>query len=80
MKQMGNDTNDELQPEHDFSAGTRGKHHASYQTSNNVVLLDPDRPDQSLNPASIGRSDVAAHGANAGQLKSLDIRGESHPL
>ncbi|MEI6450292.1 MAG: hypothetical protein WCP98_10120 [Actinomycetes bacterium] len=56
MNQQGNDTNDELQPEYDFSAGTRGKHHASYQAATNVVLLDPDVAEFFHDSASVNQA------------------------
>ena len=56
MKKMGNDANDELQPEYGFSAGTRGKHHASYQTATNVVLLDPDVAELFHDSASVNQA------------------------
>jgi len=33
---------DEMQPEYDFSAGVRGKYADRYRKGTNVVLLDPD--------------------------------------
>ena len=33
---------DSMQPEYDFSSGTRGKHHEAYQQGTNLVLLEPD--------------------------------------
>lgn len=33
---------DEMQPEYDFSQGVRGKYYPAYQSSNNVIILDPD--------------------------------------
>ena len=32
----------EMRPEYDFSAGTRGKHYRAYQQGTNVVLLEPE--------------------------------------
>ena len=42
MNQPINESSDELQPEYDFSAAARGKHHAEFQQGTNIVLLDPD--------------------------------------
>ena len=42
MNQPINEPNDELQPEYDFSAATRGRHHDEFQQGTNIVLLDPD--------------------------------------
>src|SRR5712691_2047618 len=33
---------DEMRPEYDFSQGVRGKHYKAYQSSTNVVFLEPD--------------------------------------
>ena len=33
---------DEMEPEYDFSAGTRGKYATQFAQRTNVVLLDPD--------------------------------------
>jgi hypothetical protein len=35
----GNNLDEDMRPEYDFSGGVRGKH---YQQGTNVVLLDPD--------------------------------------
>lgn len=32
----------DLRAEYDFSAGTRGRHHAQYRQGSNLVLLDAD--------------------------------------
>ena len=35
-------SDDDLQPEHDFRGGVRGKYAAWFHDESNVVLLDPD--------------------------------------
>lgn len=36
------DSDLELRPRYDFSAGARGKYAARYQQGTNIVVLDPD--------------------------------------
>jgi len=42
MSQEPARNDDDLQPEHDFSGGVRGKHYEAYRRGTNVVFLDPD--------------------------------------
>lgn len=41
-QKVNTDADEDMLPEYDFSAGVRGKHHASYKAGPNVVFLDPD--------------------------------------
>ena len=36
------DSNDEMRPEYDFSAGVRGKYAQRFREGTNVIVLDPD--------------------------------------
>lgn len=36
------ESDDDMRPEYDFSAGVRGKHHKAYRQGHNVVFLDAD--------------------------------------
>lgn len=45
MKKVESETDDDLQPEYDFSqmqGGMRGKYVEQYRQGTNLVLLDPD--------------------------------------
>lgn len=42
MSQAKRQKTDQLREEYDFSAGVRGKHHASYRAGTNVIVLDTD--------------------------------------
>src|SRR5207247_8262783 len=42
MSRGNPDSDDDMRPEYDFSAGVRGKHHEQYKAGANVVFLDTD--------------------------------------
>ena len=44
---------DTMRPEYDFSNAVRGKYHAKYLQSTNVVVLDPDVAEGFKNSAAV---------------------------
>lgn len=46
----------EMQPEYDFSGGTRGKYAARYAQGTNVVMLDPDVAEAFPNAEAVNSS------------------------
>ena len=47
------DTEDDMLPEYDFSAGVRGKHYQAYRAGTNVVFLDRDVAEVFADSASV---------------------------
>ena len=49
-------TDDDMQPEYDFSRGVRGKYAARYQRDTNVVVLEPDVAREFTSAADVNNS------------------------
>jgi hypothetical protein len=47
---------DEMRPEYDFSNAVRGKYHARFTASSNVVVLDPDVSEVFPNAAAVNQA------------------------
>ncbi len=63
MKKTANKPSEaSMQPEYDFSAGTRGKYAARYAQGTNVVMLDPDVAKSFPNAEAVNSSLLALAG------------------
>ncbi len=47
---------DTMRAEYDFSAGTRGRHHADFERGTNVAFLDPDLVEAFPDSLSVNRA------------------------